>query len=171
MSEFNFYQIDHTGVADTEHTIASVSGTVQSYPIRRKSDEKLSNFGALNVGNRMDSDYTRTSLGFKDKDELADYETLTEDTGMGQNIAGRAINVEHNPYVAGSTVKRVRDEQAFRMGMSDNRGSSVGAPSFDVSDTNLVDASGMVSGKNWPSEGWRSFGGKYDFEYTGGGIH
>jgi hypothetical protein len=32
----------------------------------------------------------------------------------------------------------------------------------------LVDAAGMNAYKNYPTEGWRSFGGKYDFlPYTG----
>jgi hypothetical protein len=52
------------------------------------------------------------------------------------------------------------------MGMTDNRGNSVDLPAHDVSDKDLVDPSGMVAGKNWPSEGWRSYGGKYDFSYT-----
>lgn len=168
MSEFNFYQIDATGVQEPDLDAARTDSSVA---IRRAVDEKISIFGANAVGARKSSDYTKTSLDFQSKDDLLDHNVLVADTGMGSNVPGRGINVDHNPYLIGSSVKRVRDEQAFRMGMSDNRGLSVGLPSFDVMDTNLVDASGLAAGKNWPSEGWRSFGGKYDFPYTGGGIH
>lgn len=171
MSEYNFYQIDHTGVSEPDRDDSA--RTDQSVPIRRALDSKISMFGSNFVGARMGTDYTRTDLSFKSKDELLDHNVLVEDTGMGSNVPGRGISVDHNPYLEGSTVKRVRDEQAFRMGMSDNRGASVDAPRFDVSDTDVVDATGMVAGKNWPTEGWRSYGGKYDFPeaYKGGGIH
>lgn len=170
MSEFNFYQIDATGVSEPDTEVARTDvGTV----IRRALDSKISLFGTNNVGARMTTDYTRTDLSFQSKDELADYKVQTADTGIGQNISGRGIVVDHNPYVLGSTIKKVRDDQFFRMSMSNDRGANVDAPKFDIMDTNLVDASDMVAGKNWPSEGWRSYGGKYDFAepYSGGGIH
>jgi len=170
MSEYSFYQIDATGVDEPDRD--ADARTDKAVPIRRAADAKISNFGSKNVGARMASDYTRTDLQFQSKDELADRTTITEDSGMGSNVQARSISVIHNPYLIGSTVKRVRDEQAFRMGMSDNRGFSVDAPGFDVMDTNVIN-SGMTDGKNWPEEGWRSYGGKYDFTpYTGGGsIH
>lgn len=169
MSEYDFYQIDHVGVDEPDRD--ADARTDKAVPIRRAADMKISNFGAKNVGSRMGIDYSRTVLDFQSKDELADRDTITKDEGIGSNVAARGTNVDHNPYLDGSTVKKTRDEQAFRMGMSDNRGNSVDAPAFDVMDTNLI-VSGMVAGKNWPSEGWRSFGGKYDFmPYTGGGIH
>lgn len=169
MSEYDFYQIDHTGVNEPDRDAdARIDGAT---PIRRAVDSKISNFGAKNIGSRMGSDYTRTVLDFESKDDLLDHNVLVEDTGMGSNVPGRGINVDHNPYLEGSSVKRVRDEQAFRMGMSDNRGANVDAPGFDIMDTNVVH-SGMTAGKNWPTEGHRSFGGKYDFvPYNGGGIH
>jgi len=149
MSEYNFFQ-----------------------PTIENSTTKMSNFGADVVGPRMDSDYTRTSLGFADKDNLSDQNVITEDTGIGQNVDGRSINIEHNPYLIGSSLKRTRDDQLFRMEMTDNRGTSIDMPKFDVMDRKVLDATGMVAGKNWPSEGWRSFGGKYDFiPYQGGGVH
>jgi len=186
MSEYDFYQIDHVGVADTEHVITIASGVqeVQTYPIRRRLDEKVSYFGSNNVGARMESDLTRTDLGFQSKDELADRETITEDTGMGSNVAARAITTDHNPYLIGSTIKKTRDDQAFKigLGLATVSGVSIDVPGFDVMDDNLIDLTGMtiasgigvvdLVGKNWPTEGFRSFGGKYDFEpYMGGGTH
>ena len=182
-SEFNFYQIDQTGESNPSkpEDVRTDVNTV----IRRACDSKISIFGTNSVGSRMASDYTRTNLYFKSKDELADHNVITADTGIGANVAGRAVTIDHNPYVLGSTVKTMRDDQFFRMGMSGYTGQldtvisgvastsdansasrSIDAPKYDVMDTNLVDASGMTSGKNWPSEGWRSFGGKYDFSYT-----
>lgn len=160
MSEFSFYQIDAVGPdqPDTERAT-----TVTTSPILRAFDSKISNFGALNVGNRMSSDYTRTNLGFATKDDLSDWEYITG--------AELDAEVELNPYVLGSSVKRTRDDQFFRMGMSNQEGESVDLPKYDVGDTKEVSAEGMVAGKNWPSEGWRSFGGKYDFTpYVGGGT-
>lgn len=170
MSEYNFYQIDHTGVnePDREDHARTDSSTL----VRRSLDSKVSNFEDRKVGGKMSFDYTRKDLNFKSKEELSDRNVITEDTGMGSNVSARGINVDHNPYLLGSTVKRVRDDQFFRMTMSNNRGASINEPSFDVMDTDIVDASGMVEGKNWPTEGWRSYGGKYDFmPYQGGGIH
>jgi len=185
MSEYDFYQIDHTGVNEPDTEKAR---TDKDTPIRRAVDEKISKFGTNNVGARMASDLTRTDLNFQSKDELADRETITEDTGMGSNVAARATTTDHNPYFVGSTVKKVRDDQAFKMGMTGHTGVwttvsgvptieggnaySIDEPGFDVMDKDVVDPSGLVAGKNWPTEGFRSFGGKYDFEpYMGGGIH
>lgn len=170
-SEYSFYQIDHRGESDPSkpEDVRTTTGTV----IRREFDAKISMFGSHAVGARMSSDYTRTDLAFKDKDELADHNVQTADTGIGANVSARSITIEQNPYLLGSTVKRVRDDQFFRMSMSNDRGTQIDAPKFDVMDTDLVAASGLLAGKNWPSEGWRSFGGKYDFSepYAGGGIH
>jgi hypothetical protein len=50
---------------------------------------------------------------------------------------------------------------------------SIDKPKFDVMDTDEVTAEGIMADgesvyKNYPSEGWRSFGGKYDYlPYTG----
>lgn len=182
-NEFNFYQIDQSGESNPAKPEA-VRTNVNTV-IRRACDSKISSFGAGSVGSRMASDYTRTNLFFKSKDELADHNVQTADTGIGVNVAGRSVTVDHNPYVLGSTVKNMRDDQFFRMGMSgytgrldtvvdgvastsDNNSAarSIDVPKYDVMDTNLVAAGSMISGKNWPSEGWRSFGGKYDFSYT-----
>lgn len=170
-SEYSFYQIDHRG--DSDPSQPEDARTDSGVVIKREFDAKISNFGAGAVGARMVSDYTRTDLAFKSKDDLADHNVQTADTGMGSNVSARSITVEHNPYVLGSTVKRTRDDQFFRMSMSNDRGANIDAPKFDVMDTNLISAADMVAGKNWPSEGWRSFGGKYDFAeaYSGGGIH
>jgi len=186
MNEWNGWQIPHTGVVESNLlTISGVSDgqprTDEFVPIRRALDMKMSNFGALNIGNRMSIDYTRTELTYISKDNLADWHTITEDAGPGRLLGMRGTNVDVNPYVWGSTVKKFRDDQFFRMDMEHPATSSgllndddfaslypagtpadIAKPDFDVMDTNLVH-SGMNQYKNYPTEGWRSFGGKYDF--------
>ncbi len=169
-NQFDFFQIDH-GNADNLFNMPA--RTEVGTTIRRDAGDKMSYFGCNNVEARESADYTKTSQGFKDKDELSDVNVLNLDTGEGSNVAGRHVTIEHNPYILGSTVKRNRDDQFYRMSMSNDGGYSINAPGFDVMDENAASADGMTKGKNWPSEGWRSFGGKYDFEepYQGGGVH
>jgi hypothetical protein len=142
---------------------------------------KFSNFGALNVGNRMSDDYTRTQITFSTKDNLSNWKVITADDGTGRGVGLRSIPVDQNPYVWGSSVKRFRDDQFFRMTMEHPATSSgllndasfaslypageaayIDKPKADVMDTKEVH-SGMNQYKNYPTEGWRSFGGKNDF--------
>jgi hypothetical protein len=154
---FNFdsFQISHTGVdSDTKGV------KVQT----RDLDMKMSNFGAMNTGARMSSDYTRTTLDFKFKNEL-------ENPTLPSFWQDAESN--DNPLVLGSTVKYTRDDQFVRMGMSKSNGISINQPKFDVMDQKERMPGGLYAIiKNWPSEGWRSFGGKYDFstEYAGGTL-
>lgn len=144
---WDMFQIPHTGVDSTTYGPAVAT---------RNLNAKLSNFGALNRGIRCSADYTRTVLGFKDKDELGDWGYITQ--------VDQEANRDENPYLSGSTVKRLRDDQFTRTGMENNLNAQNKGeiPNFDFSATNLVH-SGMVVPKSYPSEGWRSFGGKYDF--------
>lgn len=162
---FDFFQIPAVGVDEPDLDTARVGVDVS---IRRPADMKMSNFGALNTGARLSSDYTRTNtMAFKAKGESEDWNVITADTGV--NVSLRGVSINENPNVWGSSVKFVRDDQFIRMTMSnDNEGASIDPPKFDVMDTNersLTAAQGISqSFKNWPTEGWRSFGGKYDFE-------
>jgi len=176
---FDFFQIPHSGLPEPD--LDTLTRTDAKVAIRRPADMKFSNFGAKNVGGRMSTDYTRTTLEFKAKDELSDWATLTENAGVGSNVGLRGVPVNHNPLVAGSTVKYTRDDQFVRMTMSKDNGDNTAAaqidvPRFDVMDTKESTAAGInatTNGniKNWPSEGWRTFGGKYDFlPYVGGTL-
>lgn len=168
---FDFFQVPSTGVEEPD--LDAQTRTDVNTIVLRSKDMKISNFGSLSVGSRMADDKTRIGLGFKDKGESEDWARITEDFGMGQDVSLRGTTVNHNPNVAGSSVKFVRDDQFIRMGMSKNTGSStaatqVDAPGFDVMDPDTTKAAGIIATtnyavKNWPSEGWRSFGGKYDF--------
>lgn len=141
------FQIPQTGVDSTTYGPAIAT---------RNLNSKLSMFGALNTGSRSSADYTKTVLSFKSKDELNDWSYLS--------AAEQAAKSDKNPYLPGSTVKKIRDDQFTRLIMENNLNAQNKGeiPNFDVSATNLVNG-GMEIPKKYPSEGWRSFGGKYDF--------
>jgi hypothetical protein len=149
-SEHNYFQFDPRQLGTDW-----APGTQQD----RVPGMRLSSFGDLNYGLRMSHDYTRTDLGFKFKVEK-------ENPDIPPFL--QEAEYDENPYVWGSTVKKVRDDQMFKMGMANNRGTNIDQPAFDVMDTNLVHGA-QTAGKNYPTEGWRSFGGKYDFaeQYRG----
>jgi len=142
-NEYDFFQISPGSVASDW-----VTGSNQQQ--LRRFGTRMSNFGALNFGARMSVDYTRTTF------DNAHEENPQKAVGAG--FGTDRAEFEYNPYVWGSSVKRTLDDKMTKMGMG-----SIDQPRADVSDRQEVNASGMVSGKNYPSEGWRSFGGKYDF--------
>jgi hypothetical protein len=154
MSEWEFYQIPHTGVDSTTYGVAVHT---------RDLDMRMSNFGALFVDARNSVDYTKTTLSFEAKGEMEG----AAEFGLHNLVQDGEKN--ENPLVVGSTVKYTRNDEMFKMGMeTDDSGSKlksygVAFPTFDVMDTNLVSAAGMSTSINYPTEGWRSFGGKYDF--------
>lgn len=167
MSEWEFFQIPHVGLNEAN------SPTVGNPVKTRDFNMRMSNFGALWIADavgRSTVDYTKVKYGFDGKGAM---EGAAE---FGLHNLVQDAEKNENPLVAGSTVKYTRNDEMFKMGMSsDDTGTksisyAVSFPKKDVMDTKLVQ-SGMTSGKNWPSEGWRSFGGKYDFlPYSGGGF-
>jgi hypothetical protein len=164
MGEWSFFQIE-------PHTIGDDWAVGDSAQQLRAPDVKMSNFGALRFGTRRTDDYTNINGGFKAQGILegADAFGIHDLRGAGQYEGEKNMN----PYVWGSTVKKVRDEQFTRMGMSmggndvlmsrDTPNAQIDPPKFDESD-NEESLGSWVAGKNYPTEGWRSFGGKYDYE-------
>lgn len=158
---FDNFQIPQTGVEEPD--LVAQTRTDVNVPIRRPVGMKLSNFGALSVGAVMATDYTRINLGFMAKDDSSDWSTIVPEWQFAER--------NDNPMVVGSTVKYTRDDQFIRMGMSTIGGAQIDEPDFDVMDTNVISAEGMVAFTtdpagvkvNWPTEGFRTFGGKYDF--------
>jgi len=142
---WDFFQIPAVGVDST-----TLGTAVHS----RDLNMRLSNFGALNVGNRLSTDYTRTDLLFKNKDELMN-------PVITYGVSDDPTRNE-NPFVWGSTVKRTRDDEMFKMSMDSRRPNGPALPTFDVMDTDVAAAGSMDATKKYPTEGWHSFGGKYD---------
>lgn len=178
---FDFFQIPHVGVQEPDTEAVRADGTYGKTVIRRPFNMKIANFGALDVSARLSSDYTRTNtMIFMNKDNSLAWDVLTENAGIGMNVGVRGTTVVHNPLLWGSTVKYTRDDQFIRMTMSKDTGTSslatqIDPPRFDVMDEKEVQVAALLATsnshiKNWPSEGWRSFGGKYDFLPYDGGI-
>lgn len=142
-NEYDFFQIPHTGVDDT-----TLGNAVQT----RSADMKISDFNAMYVGLRRGDDYTRTDYGFADKEKLSNWASIVPEWQEAER--------DQNPYLEGSTVKRVRDDQFIRLGMAKDSGAFFSVPRADHSDTKQAEADVEIY---MPLEGWRSFGGKYDF--------
>lgn len=140
---WSFFQIPQAGVTGSTMGIGAQT---------RDLNMKMSNFGAMNVSTRMSDDYTRTVLDFQTKDELLNPTVPFQDADMNDN-----------PLLEGSSLKYTRDDQFIRMTMTTSLGTSIGNPVADVMDTDAISAVGMESPRNYPTEGWRSFGGKHDF--------
>lgn len=174
---FDFFQVPHIGVdyiAITrdcdDHVRDDVSTTHPS--LRRHRNMTMSNFGAYFVDNRSSDDYTKTQMTYKFKDDIGDVSVVKPEWQYAER--------NENPLVAGSTVKYTRDDKFIIMSMhgwdSDAAAQiTIPFPAFDVMDTKEATAAGInatsnANMKNWPSEGWRSFGGKYDFLPYAGGV-
>lgn len=159
---YDFHQVPSTGVEEPD--LAERARTDLGTVVVRPANMKVSRFGDLN---------TRPGFGFKDKGESEDWSRITEDTGIGQNVRLNGVSVNHNPHILGDSIKYGRNDQFVMMGMSRNTGTAtnatdVGLPGYDIMDPVATRAEGILgttnyTSKNWPSEGWRSFGGKYDF--------
>jgi len=152
---WDFNQIPHTGVPEPDLKGENARDTLGTH-IRREFGARISNFGAQVTTVRSTTDYTRTQLGFKQKGEL---ENPTVTYGFGLNNDPTA---DHNPYVWGSSIKRIRDDEMTKLMMDSRRLRDPEFPAFDVMDTKVAQASGMDATKKYPTEGWSSFGGKYD---------
>jgi len=163
MGQWDFFQIEPHTIGD-DWAVGSRKGM-------RPTDMKLSNFGSLFYGARMSTDYTRTTLEFSEKSlmEGADAQGVHSLRGMPR---GFEAEFNPNPHVLNSSVKMVRDDQFVRMGMSmggddalglhDAPNAQIDQPKFDEMDTK-VSRGPWTAGVNYPTEGWRSFGGKYDY--------
>lgn len=144
---FDFFQVAATGPEESDAVTPGGAGS-QMY---RQFNIKMSNFGALNYGLRNADDYTKTALTYQAKDEL-----------MNPVVPSFAQDGEYNlnPFVWGSTVKRVRNDEFTVMGLGSRRGIGANIPSMDVMDTNEADASDFAAPRIYPSEGWHYFGSR-----------
>ncbi len=139
---FNFFQIPDVGVTNTY-----IGAGLQQH---RDFGERISSFGALEYGIRDEDDYTKVSLGFKSKDELQN-PTIPPFAMSG--------DYDNNPFVWGSTVKRIRNDELTIMLLGSKNSFSASLPAMDVSDTKNSKGP-FEKPKNFPAEGWSSFGGR-----------
>lgn len=137
---FDGFQIAHVGVLG-----GMADGSQQD---QRWFSVKISNFGALNYGARSSDDYTKLTKGFAKEENPV----IPSFTMEGE--------YDENPYVWGSTVKRMRNDEFTIMSMGSRRLVDPDQPGFDVSDTNVAVDDGTNTPKIFPSEGWHTLGGK-----------
>ena len=148
-NEFDFFQVDPGSIG------SDWVGGNQAREMR-PPNARISNYEALKYGAARSDDYTRVVF------DNAHEENAQGAVGVGFGTDRGWYN--YNPFVWNSSILRTLDDQFTRMGMDTSDGFAISVLHDDVSDKDEVEASGMSSGKNYPSEGWRSFGGKYDFE-------
>ncbi len=145
MAKYNndFFQISHSGL-----DCVSGEGGQQG----RCTAMRMSSFGSLSFGAKSPDDYTRLLGTFKDKDELQN-----PDVGEGIQTASRI----ENPFVWGSTVHRMRNDELAIYELGSRNGSFV-KPGFDVMDTNVSKSTPDDNGVqlNWPNEGFKLFGAR-----------
>ena len=143
---FDFFQIAATGPTQSDVVTPGGEGS-QMY---REFGVKMSNFGALNYGVRNSNDYTTTNLTFKSAGELQNpvVPSFAQDGEW-----------DDNPFVWGSTVKRIRNDEFTVMTLGSRRAMEATQPKMDVSDTREADASGFgAAPRIYPNEGWHYFG-------------
>jgi len=113
----------------------------------RRFDSRISNFGALKTGTRSSTDYTMIVNGFSD---------AVQNPRIPESIK------DENPFVAGSAVKRIRNDEMMIMLLGSRSSINASLPNKDVMATNLTGTpskDGTVP-LNYPDEGYTPFGGR-----------
>lgn len=116
-------------------------------------NSKISNYNAYFVGARMSTDRTRTTLGGPDP-------KINPERVIGDGYAGFGVDwgmFNYNPYSKINPNFRVNNDWLKITGLG-----GIGVVTDDVMDADEVTASGMVQYRNYPTEGWNSFGKKGD---------
>jgi hypothetical protein len=118
---------------------------------KRSPNSKISNYNMYFVGARMSSDYTRTTLGGSDP-------RINPERVIGDGFSGHGVDwalFNYNPYSKTNPNFRVLNDWLQITGLGD-----IDVDTDDVMDKDEVDAEGMVQYRNYPSEGYSSFGKK-----------
>lgn len=121
--------------------------------INRSPGIAISNYNAQFVGARMSSDRTRTTLGGSDP-------RINPERVIGDGYSGFGVDwalYNYNPYSKVNPNFRVNNDWLQITGLGD-----IDVVTDDVMDKDEVEASGMVQYRNYPSEGYNSFGKKGD---------
>lgn len=140
--EYDFFSIDPGALGD------DWKGGSEGQAFR-PFETRISNFGALNRGARSSTDYTRTTF-----DNAIE---VNPEAVPGVGFGTDRGFYDYNPFVWGGSIQRTLMDRLHKMGLG-----GIDIFHVDVSDKKEVNASGMSQYKNYPSEGWNSFGKKYD---------
>lgn len=130
-------------------------GTQSAFGMRPVS-ARISNWNIDYTGPRNTGDYTRTTFGFGFKGTIENPQKAVG-IGFGTDMA----EYNYNPFIWGYAVSHLRASNDPMFKMTEGRG-TIDLPKKDVMDKKEVDASDMSAYHNYPSEGWSSFGKKYD---------
>ena len=117
---------------------------------------RISKWNVNYTGPRDANDYTKTTFGFAFKGTIENPKKV-----VGIGFGTDRDNYNYNPFVWGYAVscRRVLNDPMFKM--TEKRG-TVALPNKDVMDQKEVSAASMTAYKNYPTEGYSSFGKKYD---------
>lgn len=121
--------------------------------INRAPNGALSNYNARFVGARMSFDRTRTTLGGSDPN-------INPKREIGAGYAGFGVDwslFNYNPYSKVNPNFRVNNDWLKITGLG-----GIDVVTDDVMDKDEVSADGMVQYRNYPTEGYNSFGKKGD---------
>lgn len=137
---------------------SDVGNVVGKY--ERPIGSRISNFNAMARGRKLSQDRTRSS--FSDHNKQLNPERVISDAFLAHGTDWAEF--EYNPY---GNVKEAGNVGAFvnpnRRRLSDGWAQIVGVGDVDL---DVVGADDVVSShvqyKNYPEEGWSSFGKKYD---------
>jgi len=116
-------------------------------------NSKMSNYNAYFVGAKMSVDRTRTTLGSPDP-------RINPERVIGDGFSGFGVDwslYNYNPYSKVNPNFRVNNDWLQITGLG-----GIDVVTDDVMDADEVTASGMVQYRNYPTEGWNSFGKKGD---------
>jgi len=143
---------------------SEVGNVVGDY--ERPIGSRISNYNAMARGRKLSQDRTRSS--FADHDKQLNPERVITDAFLAHGTDWAEF--EYNPY--GHDKDSGNFHNPNRRRLSDNWSSVMGMGEilrvdFDIVGSGDDDAvsSGQVQYKNYPDEGWSSFGKKYDKQW------
>jgi len=134
--------------------------------MNRPPRDKISNWHYYVVDARRSNDYTRTTLGGPDPNINPNRSTdHGGEVGIHGGWLGHGVDwaeFNYNPYGGRydglNSNFRVKNDWLKVMGMGSTRG--LDKPTHDVMDADEVNATGIVQYRNYPTEGYSSFGKK-----------
>jgi hypothetical protein len=122
----------------------------------RAPGTKISNFNYYFAGARMSQDRTKTVFDFKNEQN--------PERTIGAGFSGWGVDwslFNYNPYSKTNPNFKVYNDYLQIMGLG-----NIDVESEDVMDKKEVDAAGMLAYRNYPTEGYNSFGKKGDKRWS-----
>jgi hypothetical protein len=132
--------------------------------MNRAPRTRISNFNYYFTGPRMTTDRTKTVFGYAHHEALHKTDGSlfeTHDGYLGHGVDWGMFN--YNPYGRqGGGLNQNPNFRVLNDWLQITGLGNISVVTDDVMDQDEVNASGMVQYRNYPTEGWNSFGKKYD---------